>query len=421
LLHVDVSRGDKQLGILIKRKNRRYLRQHVNLAVLLAVLMQACGSLAVSPESVPPGAAVHPASDQLDNALVTKVEASLARTMKDDQVPGLAIGIIKNGQVVYSKGFGVAKAGTDLPVTPKTVFQLGSDSKMMVGIAIMQLREQGKIDLDAPVTTYLPYFRLADERYPQLTIRFLLSHRSGLPYCVMSDDCDRSPDYQLPQYDDGALDRYVRSASSVRLNNEPGKIMQYSDLGFEILGDVIAKISGQSFESYVRQHIFLPLGMQHTSFSLQDIPADTLAQPHTLDPDLRVNAYFPYSRQHAPSSHLFSNVDDMNRFALAQLNQGQLGGMRILPPAVYQTMWGPEIDTAIESPWEKQLGLGWFIGDHAGHHLVGHGGGDIGFACGFIMAPEDGLAVVVMTNRAISAEDISYQVMAWLLEAEDGR
>jgi CubicO group peptidase (beta-lactamase class C family) len=195
--------------------------------------------------------------------------------------------------------------------------------------------------------------------------------------------------------------------------------MQYSDLGFEILGDVIAKISGQSFESYIRQHIFVPLGMQHTSFMLQDIPADTLAAPHVLDPNLKINDYFPYSRQHAPSSHLLSSVEDMSRFALAQLNQGQLGTKRIVSAAAYQSMWGPEIDTTIDSPWERKIGLGWFLGEHDGHHLVGHGGGDIGFACGFIMAPDDGLAVVVMTNRQVSAEDISYQVMVWLLEAEE--
>jgi CubicO group peptidase (beta-lactamase class C family) len=131
-----------------------------------------------------------------------------------------------------------------------------------------------------------------------------------------------------------------------------------------------------------------------------------------------VNSFFPYSRQHAPSSHLFSNVEDMSRFALAQLNQGQLGEVRILPVTAYEEMWTPQGDTNLPSPWERKVGLGWFLGGQEGHRLVGHGGADIGFGCGFIMAPDDGLAVVVMVNRQFPADDFSYYVMEWLLEAK---
>lgn len=355
----------------------------------------------------------------LDSALMFKIEAAITETMKVNQIPGLAIGIIKDKQVVYSKGFGLAEVGTDRAVTPETAFQLGSDSKMMVGIAIMQLKEQGKIDLDAPVTTYLPYFQLADERYKEITIRQILSHRSGLPYNTGIGYYVYDSDYQSPEYDEGSLERHVRNLTQVKLQFAPGKAMQYSDLGFEILGDVIAKVSGQSFEAYTQEHIFAPLGMKHTSFIVRDIPSELLAAPHEVSLSKPfVISYFPYSRQHAPSSHLFSNVEDMSRYALAQLNQGQLGETRILPTAAYEEMWTPQGDTNLPSPWEKKVGLGWFLGGQEGHRLVGHGGMDIGFGCGFIMALDDGLAVVVMVNREYPAEEFSYQVMAWLLEAE---
>jgi len=231
----------------------------------------------------------------------------------------------------------------------------------------------------------------------------------------------RSPaDYQSPEYDEGALERHVRSLTSVRLQSAPGAQMQYSDLGFEILGDVIAKVSGQSFEAYTQDHIFTPLGMQHTTFLVRDVPPELLAAPHVRQyPSSAVNSFFPYSRQHAPSSHLFSNVEDMSRYALAQLNQGQLGEMRILPAAAYEEMWAPQGDTNLPSMWEKKVGLGWFIGGEEGHRLVGHGGLDVGFGCGFIMAPDDGLAAVVMTNRDYAAEGFSYLVMAWLLETKE--
>ncbi|MFN8459697.1 MAG: serine hydrolase domain-containing protein [Anaerolineae bacterium] len=351
----------------------------------------------------------------LDSALVAKIEAAISQTMKIYQIPGLSIGIIKDGQVAYTKGFGLAEVDTDRAVTPETVFQLASESKMMVGIAIMQLKERGKIDLDAPVTDYLPYFRLADERYKEITLRQLLSHRAGLPYST-----GYTLDYQSPQYDKETLERHVRNLAGVELRSAPGEKMQYSDLAFEILGDVIAKVSGQSFEAYTQEYIFVPLGMQHTSFMVRDITPELLAAPHESDGlQPKIHSFFPYSRQHAPSSHLFSNVEDMSRFALAQLNQGQLGETKILPATAYGEMWTAQGDTNLPSQWEKEVGLGWFLGGQEGHRLVGHGGLDIGFGCGFIMAPDDGLAVMVMTNQRYSAEDFSYQVMEWLLEVEE--
>jgi CubicO group peptidase (beta-lactamase class C family) len=159
--------------------------------------------------------------------------------------------------------------------------------------------------------------------------------------------------------------------------------------------------------------------LTHTSFILSDIPPQLLAAPHVLDPTLRVNPFYPYSRQHAPSSHLFSNVDDMNRYAQVQLDQGRSPALRVVPASAYQQMWTSEIATNMDSPWEKTLGLGWFLGDYHGHRLVGHGGGDTGFACGVIMAPNDGIAVVVMQNREVNAEELAFTIMALLLSLDD--
>jgi CubicO group peptidase (beta-lactamase class C family) len=356
----------------------------------------------------------------LDSALVAKIEATITQTMKTYQIPGLAIGIIKDGQVAYTKGFGLAEVGTDRAVTPETVFQLGSNSKTVVVTAIMQLKEQGKIDLDAPVAAYLPYFQLADERYKEITIRQLLSHRSGLPYNTEPGYYFYSSDYQSPEYDEGSLERHVRSLAQLKLLNAPGgKYGYYSDLGFEILGDVVDKVSGQSFEAYTQEHIFAPLEMRHTSFMVRDILPELLAAPHVQQgSQIGVNSFFPYSRQHAPSSTLLSNVDDMNRFALAQLNRGQLGDVRILPAAAYEEMWGTTYDFNLPTPPEKGYGLGWGIGELAGHRMIDHGGQDIGFHSEFLMAPDDGLSVIIMANHNYDSWDLQNQVVKWLLEAK---
>jgi CubicO group peptidase (beta-lactamase class C family) len=352
----------------------------------------------------------------LDSALATEIETIAETAVKELQVPGVAVGVIRDRQVVYSRGFGLAEVGTDRAVTSQTVFQLASESKMMVGISIMQLKEQGKLDLDAPVTAYLPYFRLADERYKQITVRQLLSHRAGLPSDMVVTQ-DATEDYKSPEYDEGSLERHVRSLTSTPLLSAPGQEMQYSSLGFDILGDVIAKVSGQSFEAYTQDHIFTPLGMQHTTFLLREVPPELLAAPHVMQyPSPVVNSFFPYSRQHAPAAHLFSNVEDMSRYALAQLNRGQLGETRILPAAAYEEMWAPQDDANVPSMWPKKVGLGWFMGSEAGHRLVGHSGADIGFTCSFLLAPDDGLAVIVMANRDYAAEGLAYRVMQRLLD-----
>lgn len=393
----------------MRRIGFRYLSSGMLALVLFPlVLLQGCGSHAVRPADL--------TLSPLDPALENRIDSAVTQLMHDNQIPGLAIGIIQHQQVVYSKGFGIANIQTGATVTPATIFQMGSVSKIMLGISAMQLQTQGKIDLDAPVTTYLPDFHMADSRYHAITLRQILSHRSGLPYCIDYDKCDYL-DYQHPESDVGALDRHVHDATTVKLVNPPGEKMEYSDFGFEILGDIIARISGLSFEEYVKQHILLPLGMTHSSFLMQDIPVATMAAPHVLDPNLKVNSYFPYSRQYAPSSHLFSNLEDMERFALVQLEAGA-STRSIMPPSAYKTMWTSEIATSMPSPWEKTLGLGWFLGGTPQHRLVGHAGGDIGFAAEFIMAPDDGTAIVVMVNRQYFVEEFSYQIMRWLLGTE---
>jgi len=351
----------------------------------------------------------------LDDALVTKIEAAVNETMKENSVPGMAIGIIKNGQIVYSKGFGLAEVDTDRKVTAETVFELGSTSKTVVATAIMQLKEQGKIDLDAPVITYLPYFQMKSGDYKKITVRNLLSHRGGLPSEALAD-----PDsiFLTPEYDDQALERYVRSLKDVPMFSGPDISGHYSGLGFDILGDVIAKVSGQSFEDYTQEHIFKPLGMLHTTYLIKDVPSESLAAPHTLDgANIVVNSYFPYSRQQAPSGFLLSTAEDMSRFALAQLNHGQLGDARILQESSYQEMWGKTYSIDVELPNLKGYGLGWGISEMDNHKLYNHPGGVTGFRSDLLIAPDDGIAVVILGNRLHYSFDLQFQILQILLDA----
>ena len=362
----------------------------------------------------------------LDDATVAKIETSVEEIMASGQVPGAAVGIVKNGELVYAQGFGVAELGSDEPVTPDSVFAMGSVAKTPTALAIMQLVADGKIDLDAPVTEYLPDFTLADPDLGEVTIRRLLSHTAGMP-----DPIDWLAEYQDENLrsDEAALDDYVRSLSDQSLTFRPGKDWAYSSTGFDILGDVVAQVSGRTFEDYLQAKVLTPLGMKDSSYLLGDVDPAKLTAPHMYDENGKAAMldFFPYTRAHAPSGMLYSNVNDMARFAIANMNQGTLDGARVLPASAYDEMWAPQA----ASPWAEMFGptvsnyaLGWWVGEFNGHRIIGNYGTEFGFQSHFGMFPDDDMAVIAMVNLfdpeagTFYAYDIGNAVAEALLGAE---
>jgi CubicO group peptidase (beta-lactamase class C family) len=199
-------------------------------------------------------------------------------------------------------------------------------------------------------------------------------------------------EWDKPQYDDDALDRYARSLGGMKLLWAPGEKYRYSNMAFEVLGDVIAKVSGQSFEDYVQDHILTPLAMKDTTFLLRKADPSLLAWGHELDD--RGNAFpskvYPYNRMHSPSSNLHSNLTDMARWAIANMNHGELDGKRILKESTYDLMWKPVPG--------RPVGISWFVGEYRNMVRISHGGSDDGFLTNITMIPEKKLAVIAMTN-----------------------
>lgn len=351
-------------------------------ATVLALCL-AIAAAAQTPETINP-----------ERHLRTELEPRIKQAISSGQLPGFAIGVVKNGKLVYARGFGVAKIRTDAPVTPASLFHMASVTKTFVATSVMQLVEQEKIDLDAPVTKYLPYFKMDDERYRDIKIRQMLSHTSGIPDVI---------DYHWdkPEYDAAALERFTRSIADQKLVFAPGEKFAYSNTAYEILGDVIAKVSGQSFEDYVQQHILRPLGMKSSTLLLREADPKLLTTPHINENGKPVvSKIFPYNRAHAPSSTLYSNIEDMSRWAMANLNHGELDGARILKRETAEQMWQPVVNA-----FNIKEGISWFIGDVQGHRLVLHDGGDVGFRSRLILAPEDSVAVIAMSNYAPGDRD----------------
>ena len=349
--------------------------------------------------------------------LRARIDSYLMEQVRTSGIPGLTAAVVRDGNVIYAGAHGVRKLGEDEELTPRHVFHFASVSKPFVATAIMQLMERNELTLDDPVTKFLPYFRLADERFREITIRQMLNHTSGMPD-VEDYEWDR------PQLDEGAAERYVRQMASEPLLWAPGSAWRYSNMAFDALGDVIAKVSGTSFEDYVRMNILEPLGMDQSSFIYTDIDEALRTTGHVGDP-AEVSDVYPYNRRHAPSSTLNSSVSQMTRWLLVNLRRGELDGRRILDAKSYDLLWTSTTETPAESPVEThrgvQVGLSWFLGEHAGHRTVFHGGGDTGFRSYVLLLPDDGIGIVLASNwERIDRDALLRGILDLILTADDG-
>lgn len=316
-------------------------------------------------------------------------------------IPGLGVGIVQDGRVVYAQGFGVQSLETRSPVTTDSLFCVASVSKCFVACAVMQLVEAGKIALDAPLVEYLPDFKMADDRYRQITIRQILSHTSGMP------DMDESEYDELvahPETDEGAPERYVRALSDQTLVDAPGARFWYSNIAYNVLGYLIARISGQIFENYMKQNILLPAGMPDSTFFYPEVPYERLALPHLRIPQMIVNPIYPYHRADAPASFLHSSVIEMLNWASTCLAGGEYNGRRILWPATYDLMWTPVARRGYP-PFYEAGGLGWTLGHYEGVKTVSHGGGGFGWTDFLVLLPERNRAAVILCNEESSARE----------------
>ena len=314
---------------------------------------------------------------------------------------GLAVAVVREEDVV-SRCFGVRDVGRGAPVTSETMFHLASVSKPFVATAIVSLataRDAGEpvLDLDAPIIDWVPEFTLADGRAGEVTARRLLSHSSGLPNVV--DEYG----WHDPQLGDDALSEFARSLSGRRLQAEPGSAFSYSNAGYELLGLVLSRVTGTTFENAMRQQVLTPSGMPNSTFLRSEVPAQLAASPHVGMP-LRVpEGAYPYTRRHAPSSTLHSNLVEMCRWMLAHFEPAATpatgsGEQRArLDAGLLDLMWRPVVSVG-EPPWEDAWGLGWALGSYRGHRTLSHGGADPGFGSRLVLVPERRTGVVVLAN-----------------------
>ncbi len=322
-------------------------------------------------------------------------------------LPGVAIGVVSDQQLVWATGFGLADLKAKLPMTPQTKFRMASHSKLFTAIAIMQLREEGKLRLDDPVVKYLPWFtaKPAGDDDGPITIEQLLSHSSGL----QREAGDHWRSYEFPSEDDIRrlyAERQAAFAPAVR--------WKYSNLAYAIAGLVIEQVSAEPFATYVERHIYQPLGMMSSSV---DKVVPGLAVPYTRRMPDGTRDVIPFvdARGMAAATGITSNVEDMARFVSANFRRGPRAGAQIVSSGSWRELHRVR---SVEENWTTGSALGFDVQRVNNRTFVGHGGGYPGNTTFTSLQLDDKVGVIVLTNTNDSnPAEIARQLMATVGQA----
>ena len=302
-------------------------------------------------------------------------------------LPGVAIGVVADQELIWSKGFGFADTDKKVPMTPQTKFRMASHSKLFTATAIMQLREQGKLRLDDPVSQHLSWFKVrpADPDDPPITIEELLTHSSGL---------QREAGAHWTTFNFPSSEELRSLMANRQAAYSPETRWKYSNLAYSVAGMVIEAVSGQKWADYVQQHIYQPLGMANSSV---DRNVDGLAVGYgRLMPDFtRAINPFVDARGMAAATGITSTVDDMAKFASAQFRTGRMGGRNILSTGSLREMHRIRV---LENNWTQGNAIGFAVRRERDKTYVSHGGSYPGYQTNTLLQIDGKVAVIVLTN-----------------------
>lgn len=352
---------------------------------------------------------------------LTGLDVYIEKAMHDHEVPGLAIAVVRNDSVVYAKGFGVRKLGSPERVDENTLFAIGSASKSFTAAAIGMLVDEGKVKWDDPAAKYLPSLQLYDPYASrELTVRDLLSHRSGLSRGdLLWYGNTYSRDDILQRV------RYLKPSWSFRSQ------FGYQNIMYLAAGEVVAHVAGISWDDFIQRRIFDPLGMTSSNTSTKRLAGQAnVAQPHSrIDDTVRVVPYRNIDNI-APAGSINSNVLDMAKYVRFHLNEGKWNGKALVTGGTHAEMWKAHTVIPMEGFWKaaapgahlSAYGLGWFLQDYRGRLVVQHGGNIDGMSAHVAMMPEEKTGVVVLTNLngALVADVLAYRVFDQFLGAPLG-
>jgi CubicO group peptidase (beta-lactamase class C family) len=334
------------------------------------------------------------------------------QVLTDWKAVGFAVAVIQDGKVTYAKGFGLRDQKNHQPVTTKTLFAIGSSTKSFTVTSLGVLVDQGKLDWDKPLRTYLPDFQLMDQfASERMTPRDLVTHRSGLPRH------DRMW-YNSPFSRQEIFERlrYLEPTKDFRTT------FQYQNLMFMTAGYLAAHISGIPWEQHVRQVVFEPLGMSSSNFSVKDMEkSPDHSQPYTVVKEEIREMPFRNIDTIGPAGSINSNVEDMAKYVIMHLQHGK----GVISTKNSREMQSPQMSIAGPAPDNKELGaqnygMGFFLTSYRGHYLVHHGGNIDGFSALVTFMPQDNIGIVILSNQNGSQVPtvVSYNIYDRLLSLD---
>ena len=324
--------------------------------------------------------------------------------IRKHKITGLSIALAEEGDIVWAEGFGFADKANNRPADTQTLYKAGSISKLFTATAIMQLVEQGRLDLDAPIQEYLPDFQ---PKYhfqvdSPITLRHIMSHRSGISSDMFAG---------MFATKTGRFDTEMDYLNATHMPYPPGMISSYSNLAVDLLGVVIERQTGQTFEDYVKTNILIPLGMDSSTFSDSQVDPSRMSKPYR-----RNKPQPPYAIRNIPAGNLHTSVLELSRFGNMVFNQGK----PLLKPESLNQMLQPQTFPNSLYKDELQFGLNWILERPKLKHLgkvAWHNGGTINFMSMFIVLPEQGLSLVVLCNSFMSMPFLEELTDKLLIEA----
>ncbi len=334
-------------------------------------------------------------------------------------VPGIAVAVVKDGKLVFARGYGVRKKGGTAPVTPKTLFGIASNTKAFTAAALAILVDEGKIGWDEQVIKYLPSFRMYNPYVTrEITVRDLLTHRSGLG--LGAGDLLFWPRTTYSRKEIMRRVQFIKPRFSFRSR------FAYCNLLYMVAGEIIPAVTGKEWGEFIEERIFKPLGMNYSNTSIKEFrPGDEIASPHTEINGRVVPVEYENLDNAAPAGAINSNVLDMAKWMIVQLNRGLIRKspeIRLFSKRASREMWSPQVFIPIrEYPSELSgikpnffaYGLGWMLRDYHGHKIVYHTGSIKGMVSKVTLVPDLRLGIVVLTNQESreAYEAITYKIL----------
>jgi CubicO group peptidase (beta-lactamase class C family) len=311
-------------------------------------------------------------------AQIESTDMIVRQMMEKQKIVGLSLAVIKNGQPVINKGYGLANVELNVPVTSETVIRLGSVSKQFFSTAIMKLMEEGKLNIEDSIVKFFPD---APEAWRPIKIKNLMSHTSGLQR-------------EGPAYDDFKIQPdidVIRSAYNLPLDFKTGEKFQYCNLGYFMLAEIIKQVSGMPWQDYIHDKLFIPAGMNNSRMTDFYLIIPNRANGYMHNHDTLVNATPMLAIR--PSGGFLSTSSDMIKWEKT-IREKKI----ILKKDDWEKLWQPFIKTSDKADSKEYYGFGWEIEEYKGHKLIEHGGANTGFRSFFARFESDGLSIIILTN-----------------------